>query len=37
LLSIVNEDLDRLTAAEMDKIDPRASLIDQLIQLHTPR
>jgi AcrR family transcriptional regulator len=33
LLSIVNEDLDRLTDEQMAQIDPRASLIDQLVQL----
>jgi AcrR family transcriptional regulator len=33
LLSIVNDDLDRLTDEQMAQIDPRARLIDQLVQL----
>jgi AcrR family transcriptional regulator len=33
LLSIVNDDLDRLTDEQMAQVDPRAGLIDQLVQL----
>ena len=37
LLWIVNEDLDRITSDEIDRIPPAASLIDQLTQLHRSR
>jgi len=37
LLWIVNEDLDRITAAEIERIPLGASLIDQLTQLHRSR